>query len=210
MAVQLRGIDVVRLRETRHRFHRQRLQPQPRRSLTRGQFAEYDTQGMCTIELIVSIARDHDRGRRAQPPAEEAQHIECPLVSPVHVLDHNDGRDAGPKLAKERGRHFMRRASRCISSASSPPVTCAISSNGPSGRGANNGSHEPHKTARRPKLLAKTPQQEGLPHSGLTRQEDEPAGIADFGNPARERSQRSLPLQERSRTISNAQHHGRC
>ena len=59
-------------------------------------------------ELVVPIARDHERGRRSEPPTKQPKHIECPLVGPVHVLEHDDRRHPGCELAKQRGRHLVR------------------------------------------------------------------------------------------------------
>jgi hypothetical protein len=45
---------------------------------------------MAPAQLVVAVARDHQRRNRRDPPAEQAQHVEGRLVRPVQVVQDDD------------------------------------------------------------------------------------------------------------------------
>jgi hypothetical protein len=51
---------------------------------------------VAAVELVVAIRRDEERGHRLDPAREELEDVECRLVRPVDVLEHEDR--PGPRL----------------------------------------------------------------------------------------------------------------
>ena len=79
---------------------------------------------------------------------------------------------------------------------SSPPASCAMSANGPSGRGVYSASHAPHSNRIERLLLAERPHERRLADPGLAADEHEP--------PAPVRAHRAEVLVERRRAARSA------
>ena len=203
VAIELVGVDLMRFRKPCNRLWRQGCSFS-RAAAPRRQLAEHDAKRMGTIERIIPIARNHDRGRRAQPPAEQTKHIECPLVGPMHILDHNDSRHPGRKLARSAAATSCGRATAALARQARPRHLCDVDQRS-SGRGVNSGSHEPQSTRAAPTSSQKR-RKDGLPDAACrTRTRAGRSLVAHPGNPpgkSGQRISRSRSDAERSVVLS--------
>ena len=99
------------------------------------ELAERAAERMPPVELVVAVGRDDERGERLDAARDDAQHVEGRLVRPVHVFDQHDRGRGSLQLAHERGGDLVR-----LDAAGCGPLElaaggCAMSRNGPSGRG---------------------------------------------------------------------------
>ena len=145
-AVQVRGVDPVRLGELADGRRRQRRDRDPRHRPRGRQLAQDERQRVRAVELVVAIAGEHERGDRVDLARQQAQHVERRLVGPVQVLEHEDRRAAPASSRISAAVTSCGLASRETSSASSPPVASATSNSGPSGPGVRSPSQAPHRT----------------------------------------------------------------
>jgi hypothetical protein len=53
---------------------------------------------MRPVELVVAEAREHERRRVVDAPAEQPQQIECRVVGPVEVFQDEERRRIAPEL----------------------------------------------------------------------------------------------------------------
>jgi hypothetical protein len=108
LAVELVGVDAVRLGELRDRPRREREELHPPDRPARCQLSEHDPERMRTVQLVVAVA-GHDQGRhRLHPAGEQPQDVERRLVRPVHVFEDEHGRDPRAQLPRERRHHLVR------------------------------------------------------------------------------------------------------
>jgi hypothetical protein len=108
LAVQLLGVDAVRLGEPRDRHRGEPAEPHPPDGAAGRQLAEHDPERMRAVELVVAVG-GHDQGRhRLHPAGEQQQDVQGRLVGPVHVLEHEDRRGPRAQLPGERRRHLVR------------------------------------------------------------------------------------------------------
>ena len=154
---------------------------------------------MGAFELVVPIAGDQQRGRRADPPAEQAKDVEGALVRPVDVLEHDDGRWAARKLVQKRfgdlvrprlaTHEFVERAARLLRD---------VDERAERPRREQWVAQTPQGTRLSRKGLAEVPQQYRLANAGLATQEDEPACavVAHGAGPCRQCSECLFSLQE--------------
>jgi hypothetical protein len=108
LAVELVGVDTIRLGELGDRPRGEPGGLQPPDPPAPRQLSEQDPQGMRAVELVVAIADDHQRRHRLHPAGEQPQDVERRLVRPVHVLEHEHGRDPRAQLARQRHHHRVR------------------------------------------------------------------------------------------------------
>jgi hypothetical protein len=76
LAVELAGVDAVRLGEPRHHLGREPGEPHPPDRPAPRQVAEHDPQRMRPVELVVAVAGDHQRRHRLDPAGEQPQDVE--------------------------------------------------------------------------------------------------------------------------------------
>ena len=104
------GVGVVTGCELAHGLDRQRRDRDALDRRRRRQVAEQAAQRMVADRLVVAVGDEHERRRRAHPAADHAQHVERRLVGPVHVLEHEHGRET--QLVEQRARDAPRVAPR--------------------------------------------------------------------------------------------------
>ena len=68
-----------------------------------GQIAQDQTQGVIAPNLVVTIGDDDEDGKRSNPPAEEAEQLDCGPVGPMGVFADDDRR---PRTGGERREHL--------------------------------------------------------------------------------------------------------
>src|SRR5438270_3592095 len=162
---------------------------------------------MRAVELVVPIARNHECRRRPDAPPEQAKHVECPLVGPVHILDDHDRRDPGRELAKERSRHLVRSRLTLHELAELAACQlCNVEERTEWPRCEQRVARAPQEACRTCLLFAEMPQKKRLTDSCLSAYESETAGsvVGDGSNPRRKCDKRVLALEERGRTLSCA------
>ena len=107
-AIELVRVDTARFGELRDRRGRERAQPQAAGRFARRQLADHDAQPVPPVELVVAVAREHERGNGVDPAGEQLQDVEGRLVRTLQILEHEDRRRLPPQLASERRRNLMR------------------------------------------------------------------------------------------------------
>ena len=106
-AMELVAVDPVRLGQGADAFARERPQAQAIDADGTAKAAEDDPQGVGRLELVVAIGREHERGRRLDAAAKQAQHVESRLVRPVQVFEHEHARPLS-QLVEQRGHDLVR------------------------------------------------------------------------------------------------------
>jgi hypothetical protein len=99
---------------------------------------------MPAVELV-AVAHEDEGGNALYPAPEQANDVERCLVRPVDIFDDEHGRGISAELAHQRGRDLVGFASLWTSASNSPPVDCATSISGPSGRGVKSASQAPQR-----------------------------------------------------------------
>jgi hypothetical protein len=104
---------------------------------------------MIAMQAVVAKAQSDESRDRLNPTHHQPDDIERGLVRVMKVLEHEHARGASAQLRDSAPATSWGRASLSTRIASSPPISAAGSSRGPSGRGVNSGSHVPHRTENR-------------------------------------------------------------
>ena len=156
--------------------------------------AKHDPQPVRAVELIVSVAGEHQRGSRRDAGADQRQYVDRGLVGPVQILQHQHRRSPAAKLAKQCRRDLVRPLRQPRRRARTrPPVVSATSSNGPSGRGVRSGAHAPHITR---------------PEPAMSRQKR--SSIAVLPAPASPPTSTSRPAEPARTSLSSSANAARC
>ena len=101
--VELARVDAVRLGELRDSLERERCEWHPCERESRRHLAEHDSEGVSCVERVVAVAQHDQRTLSGDPACEEPEHVECCLVGPVDVLDHEHGRCVVVQVVDQRG-----------------------------------------------------------------------------------------------------------
>jgi hypothetical protein len=107
-AVELVGVDAVRLGELCDGVGRQSWKLAARDVARPGQLSEDDPQRVAKVELVVAIGAEHERRRRVGLPGQQPHDVEGGLVGPLQVLEDEDRRRAARELAQQRAGHLVR------------------------------------------------------------------------------------------------------
>ena len=154
--------------------------------------SENDSQWVIDLELVVRYVATTSAPTLHDPASEEAEHVEGCLVGPVEILD-DENRRARAQLGEKRARDIVRlTVAGYDGSGGSPSTLCAISTNGPRGRGVKRASHAPERVGQ-PLCSAQNVAHQGrLPDAGLAADQQKSACP---GERSSERSTQALERQ---------------
>jgi hypothetical protein len=107
LAVEVLGVDAVRLGELRDRPRREPDQLHPPDRPAPRQLSEENPERMGAVERVVPVA-GHDQGRqRLHPAGQQPQDVQGRLVGPVHVLEDEHRRAPCAELVRQRRHHLV-------------------------------------------------------------------------------------------------------
>ena len=108
-AEQLNGVHAGGTGEMRDRPGRETFKLKPTGPGRSGQLAEENPQRMGVAHLLIAIA-EHQQHQRHGPAAAATQddHVECRLIGPVHIFDHQHRRRRVRRLLKDRRGDLVR------------------------------------------------------------------------------------------------------
>jgi hypothetical protein len=92
----------------RDRDGRERRQLETIDAVIGRELAENVSQRVIAVELVVAVRRDHERRHTVEASGEEAKHVECRLIDPMKILEHEHGWTARPQLVQKRRTDLVR------------------------------------------------------------------------------------------------------
>ena len=197
-SVQIVAIDSERLRQLADRGLRQRCELQP--ASAAAELAEHDPQLLGALELVISVAREHQRRHRGGRARQQHEHIERRLVGPVDILEHEHRGPAALEVPAQGRRDLMRTRSRLDERLElASDRGCDVPERAERSRGSQRraGAPEDPQSLR----VAEAPQQRRLPDPRLAADEQDPPlrGGPHLGHMPLERRQRIAALEQRRR-----------
>ena len=196
--VKLLGIDVVRRRQLGHGCLGEWVDGDP--SGGADDLAQHHAQPVRSVEFIVAIAGEHQRGSRRDPGADQRQDVDRGLVGPVQILQHQHRRRPAAKLAKEGRRDLVRTfRSRDGALELTSDRLGDVEQRSERTRRLQRRTRAPHHAARAADVVAEALEHRRLPGPGLAANEHQSAGRAgpDLAQQLCERGKLRLALQQR-------------
>ena len=200
-AVELSGVDAVRLGKQDDGLRRERAQADAVHRSTRRELSEHHPKRMATVELVVSIGGEDERRNSLDLPGEQPQHVERRLVGPVHVFEDEHG-GLPLQLTHEPccdliGSGSARQELRELAAG----VLGDLEHRSQRPRGEERIASPPEDPHRASARVAESPHERALAHSSFAADEhDAPPGAAlDRVQPGIERRKLALALEQLSR-----------
>jgi hypothetical protein len=82
---------------------RKRWDVESRHAAGRRQLAENKRERMCPVELVVAKTGEDKRRHRLDLSRQKPQDVECRLIGPVKVVEHEDGCTTAGEVADQGG-----------------------------------------------------------------------------------------------------------
>jgi hypothetical protein len=105
--VQARGLHAATVGDGGDGVDAQRLEGKAGGVGRARRVAEQCAEPMARPDLVVAVRRDDERTRAADPPHEEAQHVQRAVVGPLQVVDDENG-GPGRECVEDRREHLVR------------------------------------------------------------------------------------------------------
>ena len=145
-AVQLLGIGSIRRRKRPNTLERERRKSQPSNRPARSELSERTSEWMETVELAVAVGHENEHRDGSVIAAEQPKHVERRVIRPVHILQHEDGRDRALELAYQREGHLVREGATLEEVLEFATARLGDLDEGRERAGRERGSHAPTRT----------------------------------------------------------------
>ena len=195
--VELVGIDTVGLGELCDGFWRERQQVQALDGWP-GHLAEHDSERMRRTDGFPAVADDEQDGHGLDTASDQPEYVECRLVGPMHVLEHENRRPVPRDVPHERSGDLVRNRIALQELAQlGAGLVCDVDDGSERSRREQRIARTFEDPGEAVDARAERTHEGGLSDAGLTRDEHEPSGSCSrLRECALQRGERFLSLEQ--------------